>query len=324
MQKTNLSIIVIILLFVATIACSLLSGVFILPAIISFSALCVGFPSYFLPIAPIISIVATFFINRSGDTEVLIFTCATSIFYVLPSVLIAWGYFKKQTKAMIVINGAIGIFLYTCILALIGILLTQGAFTPQILNSVIDAQLPAFTEYMTAQLSLMQAGDFSVDHELIEEVFFLSKPLLPAAMATVAVIASYIAICVLNLILKKTKIIENSTYRVVLHWGLGIFFILCTFFGTFGSLKSYLSILIASFTMVLTPLFFVIGSGVVFDSLSRFFKNRSGLFLLIVFIIIFFVIGTVISNLFYLIGAYYCIVNGIKNRKINRFKGGKQ
>lgn len=323
MQKNKLTAVFTFLLLIGTIACSLLSGIFILPAVVLFTALCVVKPSFILALAPLASICLSVLVNYSQGFDAVISSCTLSVIYVLPSVLIAMGYLKKQSKFSVVINGAIGIFIYTCAAVIVVFMLGYGEFNKQILNTALDARLEDFIEIMHSRISTLQAGNFSVTRETLEQIFYLSKPLLPAYIAMISVVVSYAAVCCTNVLLKKMKIIENRNYRVMPHWLFGVLFVLCMMFTTLGGFESFLSVVSASAMMIFLPVFLIVGAGFVFDSLLRIFKNKAVAVITFLLLIIFSLAGTIIYNLFYLTGAYYSIITGIRNAKFTRHKGGE-
>ncbi len=318
MTKTNVPIFTVILLFIGVVACSLLSGVFVIPAIALFTSLCIILPSPILAIAPVLSMALSLVYSySSGDFALSVLHVAFSISYVLPSVLCAVAYFKKQSKFQIVINGATGVFLYTAVIIVLCFILAFGAFNGEILNTIIDQSIDsimqAYTEFFETQPPEIAA---QIDLTYFKSVFQMFKPFLPALLAALAFTASYIAVCISNIVLKKTKIIADITYRLIPHWFFGAAFFTCMVLNMFITSSSIVAVISSSLTLILTPMFFITGSGVIYDTALKFFKNKAAVCIL--FGIVILAAGTIIYNLFYLVGAYYSIITGIRNRKFSK------
>lgn len=322
MSKLPLPRYVFLLLFFGVIVCSLLSGIFIIPAIAFFSILCIvgGLP--FLVITMLVSGVASAVLNfGQGDFMFLIYAIADSLSYVLPSVLIAIAYFREYSKFQTIINGAVGLFIYNVGLAITHFLMKYGTFGREILNTVIDTYISEFVDAFSQTTSTFQASGQTISLETAEQLLYSSKPLIPACVAVMFFLASYIAVCLSNLILKKLTVIENMTYRLVPHVAFGAVFVAALVGSIFSDSDSFAYILFGSLIIFLAPMFFISGTGVVFDALSKAFKNKIAPAVLIAVILM--CAGTIIYNLFYLIGCYYSIICGIRNIE-SEIKGGKK
>lgn len=322
MSKLPLPRYIILLLFLGVIGCSLLSGIFIIPAIAFFSILCIAVNLPFLVITMLASGVLSAVLNfGQGDFMSVIYAIADSLSYVLPSVLITIAYFREYSKFQTIINGAVGLFVYNAALIVTYFVTNYGTFGREIFNTEIDARISEIVKAFSQTASTFQTSGQTISIESMEQLLYSSKPLIPACVAVMFFIASYIAVCLSNLILKKLTVIENTTYRLIPPMAFGAIFVAAFVGSIFSDGNSFAYIVFSSLIIFLTPMFFISGTGVIFDTLSKAFKNKIAPAVLIAVILM--CAGTIIYNLFYLIGCYYSIICGVRNIKSNNFKGGK-
>ena len=325
MSNRKFPVWVIPLLFVGVIICTLLSGIFLIPAIALFSVMCIIFPSPFLAIVPLSCLLLNFFITSFGaDSKSAIYFAADSLTFLLPSVLIAISYFKKYTKSLVVFNGTFGLFIYRVFTTVLNFILSYGSFSKELLNNSIDAQINEIVKLATASPFETQPAALGIiDPKVFEQTLYLMKPLLPAVIISYMFTTAYVTVCIVNFILKLMNIIEKKSYRMSSPMVLAAFFLAALIGNTFITGYSFISVICSSVTTILLPLFLIIGVSVIFDAMSKPMNNKVFPCVLIVLGALLFPINIIIYNLFYLIGCSYSIITGIKSLPGNT-KGGNQ
>ncbi len=322
MSKTKVPVYVIVLLFLGTVICSLLSGIFIIPATALFSVLCVVMPSPLLAAAPLASIAATFAFGfgQTGFYDTA-YTAALSLSYVLPAAIIGISYFKKYSKFQTVINGTAALFIYYAAMIVAYFFIHFGRFGRELLNTAVDEYISDFVKLLSMSVSAFEPTQPIVDFDAVEQMLYKLKPLLPASAAMLAFVVSYCTVCLSNLILKKAKVIDNVNYRLLPPLGFGAVFLASLIGSVFSDGSSFANVVFTSLVTFMMPMFFISGVAVIFDALEKIFKNKILPIVLMCVFIIF--ASTIIYNLFYLIGCYYSIISGIRNISSNKFKGEK-
>ena len=321
MQKIKFPAWTKVLLFLGVILCSLLSGIYIIPAIAFYAVLCVVMPGPLLIIPPLLSSLAAFIFGIAFQSlPAAILPAANSIFYLLPAVLIAMSYFKTQSKMQTIVNGTAGLFIFFSLFVVLSFITEFGKFTPEFFNSVIDGYITSAVSTAEKSMSEFQAvAEEPFDLVYFEELMLRIKPLIPALVTSVFFIMCYISVSITNGILKKFSVIENVGYRMVPHWICGVLFFISFFGNWFVSSDSFASVLLTSANIILMPSMFIFGLGMIKDLLIKIFRTK---FIAVVLIIVAFIFGgTIIYNLFYLTGCYYSIIVGIRNRQHNNFEG---
>lgn len=322
MTKSNLPKWLVAVLCVGIVVCSMFSGTFNIPNIIMFSALCISCKSSLLILIPLISLALSFSLGYSLDFPTAITFAVYSLSYVLPSVLIAVSYFHGYSKFLTVMNAALGIFIYNIPIVITHFFLNYGAFNKELLNSAIDNMINGTAKEMLAQVSAFeQGGEALISYiQAMEQAMYLSKPLLPAILIVFSFISAYIAVCVLNTILKALKIIEKKSYTLMPPWQLGIIFFICVFLNTFAKSFSFFFVVTTSIRIILIPVYIIVAYSLAHNALSKATGNKT-VATIVIIAASFVTFNPIIYNLLYLIGCSYSIMNGIKPKHGNS-KGG--
>lgn len=322
MTDSRIPAFAVILMYIGVIVCSLLSGIFIIPAIAIFTVLCVAKPSPFLTIPPIICVVASvLYSSVINDFSSLASILSSLLIFILPAVFMSISYKKEFSKVNIVISGALGLFICLFIIVIISFISKNGSFSRDLINQYIDNQITGFIETARESFEAIQSPAPIADFTIIEETLYLIKPLIPAAFFAWSFIISYISVCISNSLLKAINFIEKSDYTIKPHFLCGIISLILSFATTLVSSKTFFGVALSSVYLAFVPMFLICGIGVVRNWLIKITKNKLLATILIVLILI---SGTIIYNLFYFVGIYYSIIFGIKNSKRFDDKGGKQ
>ncbi|MBQ9941067.1 MAG: DUF2232 domain-containing protein [Clostridia bacterium] len=314
-----------LLLSILTILCSAFAPLPIIAEIVLFSILCLIFPSPILCLVPVFSFIFSFSINYFAVRNIAsaLTAGANAMFFLLPSVLIAVSFLRKYSKSITVFNGAIGIYIYGFFLVVLGFILSYGKFTPQLLNDAIENSFSASLQSMLQQATLLLPDNQLLEERIpfIEQSFYAIKPLLPASLFSITFIISYLSVIIINAVLKRIGLIKNISYRIIPRWQTGAVFLIFSILSSIAPVSSFFWVMASSVKIILLPLFQIVGVGVIYDTLKRFFNK--GIFSKILPVISLLFLIVIFYSFFYLIGCIYCIVNGSKSF-INNSKGENQ